>query len=89
MVNKSKSNRNIHLVSCPYANIQRAIYRVHQHLDCDHGITLHWIYVEGHMYNVMAFEGLPRTDQIDCLCDRESKPFLFLETFSTHMDDVP
>ena len=48
--NSPKPSKKSHLVNCPNTNLIRSIERVKQRLHKVFGITLYWIYVDGHKY---------------------------------------
>ena len=72
-VNVSCYDRDTHPMNGPNVDLRKAIARVKLRLKQEHGITLEWIYVDGHRDFLVSWDHLTRPEQLNCICDSKAK----------------
>ena len=75
-VNIYKQQRKRHVTVFSNAKLRRTIQHVQERLDKEQCILIDWIQIKVHKYQKLLWVSLMWEEQLNCLCDSDSKRYL-------------
>ena len=75
-VNIYKQQRKRHVTVFSNAKLRRTIQQVQERLDKEQCILINWIQIKVHKYQKLLWVSLMWEEQLNCLCDSDSKRYL-------------